>query len=378
MTGQNLHNVFICAIVCLMSMSSAMASDSCVGIKGAYWPSDSSFPPSAIDTTLFTHIYYAFLNPNNVTFKFDVDDSTAKLLLGFTSTLRSKNPPPKTLFSVGGASAGGSLYARMASTAATRKSFIHSSIHVARKFGFDGIDLDWEMPQNPEEMEHFGVLLGEWRVEIKKEALRNRRRPELLLAAATYFSVDFFLDKVYRAYPVAAINENLDWINAMCYDYHGSWDTSATGAQAALFDPKSNISSSYGLQKWIEAGLLRSKLIMGLPLYGRTWKLKDPSFHGIGAPAVDVGPGGGALTFNEIEAFNIKNNATVVYDAATESVYSVAGTSWIGYDDPRSISVKVKYAQTLKLRGYFFWAVNGDHEWRISKQAKQTWGYYQR
>nr|GMC61357.1 acidic mammalian chitinase-like [Ipomoea batatas]GMC65096.1 acidic mammalian chitinase-like [Ipomoea batatas] len=313
-----------------------MASDSCVGIKGAYWPSDSSFPPSAIDTTLFTHIYYAFLIPNNITFKFEIDDSTAKLLLGFTSTLRAKNPPPKTLFSVGGASAGGSVFARMASTAATRKSFIHSSIHVARKFGFDGIDLDWEMPQNPEEMEHFGVLLGEWRVEIKKEALRNRR-PQLLLAAATYFSVDFFLDK------------------------------------AALFDPKSNISSSYGLGKWIEAGLLRSKLIMGLALYGRTWKLKDPSLQGIGAPAVDVGPGGGALRFNEIEAFNMEKNATVVYDAATVSVYSVAGTSWIGYDDPRSISVKVKYAHTLKLRGYFFWAVNGDHEWRISKQVQNSW-----
>ncbi|CAL5328055.1 unnamed protein product [Camellia sinensis] len=57
----------------------------------------------------------------------------------------------------------------------------------------------------------------------------------------------------------------------MCYDYHGSWDTSAMGAQAALFDPNSNITTSYGLWSWIKAGLPPSKLIMGLPLYGRTW-----------------------------------------------------------------------------------------------------------
>nr|GLL20325.1 acidic mammalian chitinase-like [Ipomoea trifida] len=376
MTGPNLHNMFGFLIV-LLSLSFGYAKpshSSSVGVKGAYWPSwaESDFPPSAIDTTLFTHIYYAFLVPNNATFQFDVDAATATQLLRFTSTLRSKNPPVKTLYSVGGGGVDGSLFTRMASSAATRKSFIDSSIQVARKYGFDGIDLDWEMPQNPTEMDYFGLLLGDWRAAVAKEA-RATRRPQLLLTAATYFSVDFFLAQVYRAYPVAAINKNLDWINAMCYDYHGSWDTSATGAQAALFDPKSNISTHYGLGRWIKAGLLRSKLIMGLPLYGRTWKLKDSRSYGIGAPAVDVGPGGGTLRFEEIEAFNEANNATVVYDAATVSVYSVAGTSWIGYDDPRSISVKVKYAQALKLRGYFFWSVNGDHQWKVSKQAKQSW-----
>lgn len=354
-----------------------MPFHSSMGVKGAYWRSwaESDFPPSSIDTTLFTHIYYAFLVPDNTTFRFDVDEVTAKQLIRFTSTLRSKTPPAKTLFSVGGGGVDGSLFSNMASSAATRKSFIDSSVQVARKYGFDGIDLDWEMPQNPTEMDYFGLLLGDWRAAVQKEA-RATRRPQLLLTAATYFSVDFFLAKVYRAYPVASINKNLDWINAMCYDYHGSWDTSVTGAQAALFDPKSNITTHYGLGRWIKAGLLRNKLIMGLPLYGRTWKLKDSSSTGVGAPAVDVGPGdGGTMTFKEIEAFNKENNATVVYDAATVSVYSVAGTSWIGYDDPRSIFVKVKYAKALKLRGYFFWAVNGDNQWKLSRQAKQSWGF---
>ncbi|KAK3033206.1 hypothetical protein RJ639_036998 [Escallonia herrerae] len=346
-----------------------MASSRSQAVRGAYWPSWAfdTFPPSAIETSLFTHIYYAFLIPNNVTYKFDITNSTALMLMNFTSTLHSSNPPLKTLFSIGGANDGREIFSRMSSNSTWRKVFIDSTIEVARKFGFDGIDLDWEFPQTQDEMINFGLLLHEWRAEVEKEAEATCRAP-LLLSAATYFAVDFFIDKIYRSYPVGSVSENLDWINAMCYDYHGSWDTSATGAQAALYDPKGNVTTSYGLQSWIKAGFPRKKLIMGLPLYGRSWELKDPMAHGVGAPAVGLGPGElGVMTYSEVEKFNRETNATVEYDPATISTYSVAGTSWIGYDDVRSTMVKILYAEALGLRGYFFWAVNGDHEWKISK-----------
>ncbi|KAK2993656.1 hypothetical protein RJ640_009471 [Escallonia rubra] len=351
-----------------------MASSRSQVVRGAYWPSwvYHEFPPSAIKTTLFTHIYYAFLMPN-VTYKFDIIDSTALMLKNFTSTLHSSNPPLKTLFSIGGANNGRELFSRMSSNSSSRKVFIDSTIEVAREFGFDGIDLDWEFPQTKEEMDNFGLLLHEWRAEVEKEA-EATCRPPLLLSAATYFAVDFFIDEVYRSYPVGSVSENLDWINAMCYDYHGSWDTSATGAQAALYDPKSNVSTSYGLLSWIKAGFPRKKLIMGLPLYGRSWKLKDPMAHGVGAPAVGLGPGElGVMTYSEVEKFNRETNVTVVYDSATISMYSVSGTSWIGYDDVRSTTAKILFAQTLGLRGYYFWTVNGDHEWKISKAASKSW-----
>lgn len=362
-----LYTYAILALTTSCSMASHQA------IKGAYYPSWAiDFPPSSIDTTLFTHIYYSFLNPNNVTFKFNISDSTAVMLLNFTSTLHSKNPLTKTLFSVGGADSDKTLFSNMAPSAYSRENFICSSIEVARKFGFDGIDLDWEFPQSPKEMDDFNSLLYEWRAEVQKEAQITGRAP-LLLTAATYFSVDFFLSPIYRKYSVEAIRYNLDFINAMCYDYHGSWDTSYTGAPALLFDPNSNVSTSYGLNSWVRAGLPKRKLVMGLPLYGRTWELKDPKLFGIGAPGVNSGPGNGSMTYSNIENFNLENNATVVYDMATVSTYSVAGTSWIGYDDERSISVKVAYARAAGLGGYFFWAVNGDQNWKISKQASKVW-----
>ncbi|KAL2481193.1 Glycosyl hydrolase family protein with chitinase insertion domain [Abeliophyllum distichum] len=350
------------------------SSSSSQAIKGGYWPSwAKSFPPSFIDTSFFTHIYYAFLIPNNVTFKFDIEYTTGLELVNFTSTLHAKKPPVKTLFSIGGAAEGTIFFGRMASSPSMRKNFIDSSIEVARKFDFDGIDLDWEFPQTPKDMENLAYLLDEWRLEVQKEA-KTTNRPPLLLSAAVYFSANLFLFGPYRSYPATSISKNLDWINVMNYDYHGAWDTSATGAQAALFDSKTNISTSYGLGSWIKSGVPKSKLIMGLPLYGRTWTLKDPKSHGVGAPAIDVGPGDqGVLTFAEIQQFNRDHKAKVEYDLESVSMYSVAGTAWIGYDDTPSVTVKISYARALGIRGYFFWAVHGDYKWKISKRASQLW-----
>lgn len=368
--------VRLLSVIVLFTITTGYVMASPPAVKAAYWPSwTQTFPPSAIDTTLFTHIFYAFLLPSNVTFKLEVSESTASLLKNFTGTLHQKNPPVKTLVSIGGGSSDPKLFARMASNKGSRSIFIDSAMEVARRHGFDGLDLDWEFPKDPKEMVDLGQLFKEWRVAIRKEAKSTHRSP-LLLTAAVYFSVDFQWDETYRKFPVASIAKSLDWVNAMCFDYRGSWDTSATGAHAALYDPKSNISTSYGLTSWVRAGVPGNMVVMGLPLYGKTWLLKDPKVNGIGAPATAAGPGDdGVLIFSQVEKFNKENGATVVYDAKTVSTYSYAGTTWIGYDDSRSTTVKLEFAQALGLRGYFFWALSYDSEWEISKQGNPVFGH---
>ncbi|KAI3811290.1 hypothetical protein L1987_21011 [Smallanthus sonchifolius] len=178
----------------------------------------------------------------------------------------------------------------MASGHDSRKSFIRATIQVARKFDSDRVDLDWEYPQTQTDMNNFGLLLAEWRVAVNEEAMFTCK-PRLLLSAATYYNPEVMFDNVHRMYLVESINKSLDWINAMCYDYHGSWDVTATGTLAALYDTNSNVITSYGLQSWIKAKIQQEKLVMGLTLYGRTWRLTDPSSRGIGAPAVGLGPG---------------------------------------------------------------------------------------
>ncbi|KAJ6995162.1 hypothetical protein NC653_017832 [Populus alba x Populus x berolinensis] len=123
------------------------------GIKGAYWPSFDGFEASSIDTSYFTHIFYAFLLPDPVTFKLDVTPFDQQKIPGFIENLRTRNPPVKTLLSMGGG--GGDaialIFANLSGAQETRKVFIDSTIEVARTYGFDGLDLDWEFPANHQE-----------------------------------------------------------------------------------------------------------------------------------------------------------------------------------------------------------------------------------
>ncbi|KAI8570448.1 hypothetical protein RHMOL_Rhmol01G0034600 [Rhododendron molle] len=349
-------------------------------VKAGFWAEGAadSFPPSAIDTKFFTHLYYAYVVPDTNTCKLVVSDPspTATNLRDFTDTIRVKNPQVETLLTVGAWSKDGKIadvFARMAMSKGSRKDFIQSCIEVARRYDFHGIDLDWEFPRNPKDMRNLGKLFKEWRARVNKEA-GETGRPKLLLTAAVASTavIDYSPDGVSRSFPVKSINDNLDWVNVMCYDYCGYWSPDVqTGAPAALFNRRS-VSTSIAFKSWIdEAGLLRSKFVMGLPLFGRTWTLQNPRLNGIGAAASAVGlrPGDdGKMSYSEVEKFNREKNATVVYDPETVSTYSYAGTSWIGYDDIRSTTVKIRHGQDNKIGGYFVSDVTGDQDLKISKQ----------
>ncbi|WOL17019.1 acidic mammalian chitinase-like [Canna indica] len=66
-----------------------------------------------------------------------------------------------------------------------------------------------------------------------------------------YFAPRFFLSHTPQLHSAKQMAVVLDWINVMCYDFHGSWDTTATGEHPAMYDPRSNISTSYKLESWI-------------------------------------------------------------------------------------------------------------------------------
>ncbi|KAF3446217.1 hypothetical protein FNV43_RR11396 [Rhamnella rubrinervis] len=342
-------------------------------IKAAYWPSFDAFPASSINTSYFTHIYYAFLLPEPETYRLNLTSFDQVKIPEFMHSIRTQNPPVKTLLSIGGAGNDPVVFSKMASTVSTRAIFINSTIEVARRYGFDGVDIDWEYPANGQDMSNLALLYQEVREAIVNEA-KICRKPPLLLTSAVYYASKFMFDEP-RSYPADAIRKYVDWVNPMCYDYHGEWEN-FTGAHSALYDPKSNISTSFGIGSWIQAGVPPEKIVLGLPLYGKTWKLRDPNVNGIGALAVGVGPGNGTLSYNQIVDFNNEHqHAVVVFDAATVSFYSLSGDSWIGYDDTASISWKVQYARSLGLGGYFFWALGQDKDWALSSQASNAWDY---
>ncbi|PRQ26909.1 putative chitinase [Rosa chinensis] len=344
------------------------------GIRAAYWPSFNSFPASSIQTSLFTHIYYAFLLPDPATFKLSITSDDQTKLPEFIGSLLNLTPPVKTLFSIGGGGSNATVFSEMASTKQSRQVFINSSIEVARKYGFQGVDLDWEFPANVVDMSNLALLYKQWRNSLDEEA-KACGKPRLLLTSAVYYASEFQVYGGPRSYPAGAISKYLDWASPMCFDYHGSWEN-FTGEHSALYDSKSNISTNYGIRSWIQAGVPAKKLVMGLPLYGKSWRLRDPKVNGVGAAAVGVGPGDdGILLYYQIVELNAQSNATVVFDKQTKSYYSYSGTTWIGYDDVRSVALKVRFAKSLGLGGYFFWALGQDKDWTLSQKASNAWKY---
>ncbi|XVE71094.1 hypothetical protein DITRI_Ditri10aG0122900 [Diplodiscus trichospermus] len=307
------------------------------GIKGGYWPSwlAYSLPPSSIPTMYFTHVFYAFVGLDASSYNLSITQPDDQWMANFTATLQAKNPPAKAMLSIGGANAGSGTFSNMVGNPDNRAAFIKSTIATARKYGFDGLDFDWEFPSNQDDMSNLSVFFKEWRQAVETEA-SSSGKPPLLLSAAVYFAYRFFFN-LPRTYPGHAIAKYLDFVNPMCFDYHGSWDPSVTG----------------------------------MPLYGRTWKLKDPKQHGIGAPADGVGPGNnGVLLYNDIVTYNAEHHAQTVYDGDTVSEYSCSGTDWIGYDGPKSVEKKIEYAKANHLGGYFFWALGYDMNWNLSATGR--------
>ncbi|KAI5055054.1 hypothetical protein GOP47_0030199 [Adiantum capillus-veneris] len=351
------------------------ASSSGDVIKGAYHYYDSGVDPAGINAMPFTHLYYAFAKLDPSTYSVLPPDSDNGRIAAFTPAVRQSNPDVQTMLSIGGggSSSSSTIFSSMAASSTARANFIRTSIALARQYSFDGLDLDWEYPSTAADMANFGTLIQEWQAAVVAE---NAADP-LLLAAAVYFTCDYYTGNTY---PVASISDNLDWVNIMAYDFW-EWQPNKTGIHTALYksdDTEPMVSTDGGVSAWLSAGLPPQKTMLGLASYGRTWYLESPATsNGIGAAATGAGP---VYSYDMVQSFIQSSSATCRRDS-TVSVgvycYGLVGSSqtlWVGYDDATSISAKVNYLKGRQMGGYFFWRLGFDGNGVLAAQASATMG----
>ncbi|XP_063705923.1 acidic mammalian chitinase [Culicoides brevitarsis] len=273
--------------------------------------------------------------------------------------LKVKNKDLKVLLWVGAAYTG--HFSEMVHNHANRKMFIRSLKATLEEFRIDGIDLDWEFPNGmTNERIHFAQLLHE----IRREYQREHRTYLLSLAvAAPSVLVDM-------TYDVREINNYVDFVNIMTYDFNFySKQTPWTGLNSPLYKRHSEgsvlamLNINYSVNYWEQRGLERSKIVIGLPTYAHTYKLVNPFNTKIGSPAEGNGFVGqsGFASYSEVCWFQQSNLfVTVVYDVETCSPYMYAGTEWISFENERSLECKVKFIRSNNYGGAMVFSLNTD------------------
>ncbi|KAL1475640.1 hypothetical protein MTO96_037147, partial [Rhipicephalus appendiculatus] len=215
--------------------------------------------------------------------------------------------------------------------------FVFNAIDFLREKGFDGLDVDWEFPRGADDKKRLAGLIKPF----DGEALASKK-PRLILSMAAPAS----FEAISAGYDVEELNKHVDMINMM-----------------TNFQKKLTVDYSAG--EWVRKGASKEKLLVGIPTYGRTFTLGDNNLTDIGAPSIAGGKPGnytgetGFLSFFEICDL-LRSGATLVWDNEQMVPYAYKEDQWVGFDDQRSLKLKVQWLKQAGYGGVMVWSVDLD------------------
>ena len=273
------------------------------------------------DPQCMTHINYAFghVNESFNGVKIDNEERLKQIV------------DLKVLLSIGGWGSG--RFSEMAANDEYRRAFAVDCERVVEEFALDGIDIDWEYPtssmanisSSPDDTENFTLLMQDIRA-----AIGNEKELTLATVASARY-IDF-----------KAILPSVDFVNIMAYDM-----ASAPKHHSALYPSghSGDITSDGAVTAHLKAGVPPSKLVMGMPFYGR---------GGDGYPSFQ--------DYNKVG--NTDTQYTEKWDEVAQVPYLADknDTLVFGFENPRSLAIKCQYILDKDLLGGMYWDYSGDNE----------------
>ncbi len=339
----------------------AAAGKKLVGYYAA-WGAYYGFTPDRIDAAKLTHINYAFAGIGKdlkITMGYpDKDPENFRML----NELKKKNPELKTLISIGGWDGSG-RFSDAALTDASRSAFAESCVDFIKKYGFDGVDIDWEYPvsgglqgnsRRSEDKHNFTLLLQNLREKLDQQGAADNKHYFLTMAAGAGSTYP-------RNVELSLIHKYLDYATIMTYDIHGMWD-SYTDLLAPLYDntdasPQYKSSADSSIKIWETSGFPMDKLLLGIPFYGYRYSSVENSDQGLYGTFSDAK----AVNYNVIEKNYLNQKGYTRYFHSQSKVpWLFNGSTFISYEDPESIGVKTGYIKSKGLGGAMVWELSQD------------------
>ncbi|XP_076226130.1 chitinase-3-like protein 1 [Nomia melanderi] len=360
-------------VACMALAATSVQADKKIvcyfGSWAVYRPGNGKVDVNDIDPRLCTHMIYSFIGINTdgsiriIDPWADLSDGGGKNGFGKFVSLSKQSSNTKAMVAIGGWNEGSSKFSQVVGNPGTRFRFVQNAVNFLRQYNFNGLDIDWEYPNQrggqPADRQNFVALLREL-----KEAFSKYGYILSVAVGATEKSASL-------SYIINQVVSNVDFVNLMTYDMNGAWNNFA-GFNAPLYassreqgeQAKLNVDSS--VRYWLSHGAPADKLILGIPSYGRAFTLANPNNNDVGAPTTGPAAAGpytgeaGMLGYNEICEYLRQGGWNVRRESQQHVPYAVKGNQWIGYDDVQSVREKCEYANRMGLGGGMMWSVETD------------------
>lgn len=285
------------------------------------------------DPRMFTHLIYSFLK---------INDTNDGIVIRYPKKLQSlvdlkkENPDLKVMVSIGGDKAGG--FSEMAGNKKKRKAFVKELSHLVDSLGLDGVDLDWEFPTlaiggkaaNKKDDKNYALLAKEIREAIGKDKW-----------------ISYYSNNSGKWIDHKKMMPYVDYVHVSGYNLAVPKEGQRGLHQSQLYPSKKlgDWCVSKSIERHIDLGVPKEKILMGIPFFGRG-KKPFPSYVDCQQIAKNEG--------------NLKpkwdNEAQAPYYADEK------GDLVLGYDDERSIAAKFDFIRANGLDGVFIWNYDSDYD----------------
>ncbi|KAL8991867.1 MAG: hypothetical protein Q9169_007578 [Polycauliona sp. 2 TL-2023] len=337
-----------------MAPTALSSTNFTVPVNAVYYPNWKVpfTPPSSLEIESITHVYYAFayLKPDGTVYLHDMHNDTEISVdgtyggLNATRNLKSQNPSLKTLISVGGGGKASDPFANVAASPTAREQFGTSAKQLLETYGLNGLDVDWEHPDNDKKGSDYIALMATLR--------KHLPAPKYLLTSALPAGA-WALQHI----DLAKAARQMDYVNLMAYDFAGPWGQTS-GFQAQLHVPPNTPdnmrnSGQAAVQYMRSKGVPANKITLGIPAYGHSF---------VGASHINQkfkssGGDGGSFEYSQLP----RPGTVERVDKQAVAAFCVGGDGGlVTYDNPETVRIKARFAKEQKLAGLFYWTGPGD------------------